>query len=427
MRIAFFSYGTRGDVQPHLGLAASLVEQGHSVVVCAPENLRRFVESAGLPYAPLQGNSQEILDSEEGKRMLSEGDIRSFLKAMGEMGPKIWPPVFRDMLQAAQGADLIVGTTFCEDSAPTIAEHLKLPYILIRTMPIDRTSDLPHPLVTAARLPRFLNSVTHWLFDKMYWASLQHLLNPFRASLGLPPRQHTVAFETPTNGGPVIELFSEHVVQRRSDKPSHVVTAGYQRLPASVRAKMGESAPPAGLEAWLANGPPPIYLGFGSMPVRDPVAHTRMALGAAKELGMRVILAAGWTDLSAVHDQQSDQVFFVKTVDHGWLFPKCAAVVHHGGAGTAAASLESGVPTVICSVFADQPYWGSRVVRLGVGAHVPYAKLDQARLTKALRVALQDETKKRASALGEKLRAEDGNAAALREFAKHLGAIEKAA
>jgi sterol 3beta-glucosyltransferase len=294
-------------------------------------------------------------------------------------------------------------------------------------MPLDPTKDMPHPFVTQARLPRFLNHVTHKLFDKLFWATYEPTLNPFRTELGLAPRKNTATFNPPVPGAPVIELFSAQVVPSRSDLPPHVFTAGYQRLPSSVRARLGESAPPTGLEQWLAKGEKPIYLGFGSMPVRDPVAHTQMALNVAKELGARVIIAAGWTDLSAVHDQQSEQAFFIKTVDHGWMFPQCAAAVHHGGAGTTAASLEAGVPTVICSVFADQPHWGSRVERLGVGAHVPYAKLNQARLTKALRVALQEETKARAVALGEKLRAEEGNAVALQELLKHLQGIARAA
>ncbi|HVJ93248.1 MAG TPA: glycosyltransferase, partial [Labilithrix sp.] len=121
MRIVFFSYGTRGDAQPQVVLASALRERGYQVRVAAPENLRRLVEGAGVEYAPLSGNSQEILESEAGRRWLSSGNVRAFMKEMGKINARINPDIFKSAVAAASDADAIVGGTLTEDLSFTLA------------------------------------------------------------------------------------------------------------------------------------------------------------------------------------------------------------------------------------------------------------------------------------------------------------------
>ncbi len=423
MQIVMFSYGTRGDVQPQLALAEALGAAGHRVRVGAPTNLRGLVEGAGVEYAPLSGDSQEILESENGRRWLASGDVRAFFREMTKITREYYPRVYRDMLEAARGADLVVGGTLTEDASAAIAEHLRVPLAIVQTFPLEPTRAFPCPVVTQAALPLgALNLITHKLLGRMTVSMYAPTLDPFRESLGLGPLRSTVLMRSRELGHPVIQLFSGHVVPPSTDVPPNVVRAGYVRLPAAVRERLGEAAPPTHLVDWLPQGEAPVYLGFGSMPVEDPKALTDMALSVAEAIDRRVIIAAGWTRAEALRRDAGARACFVDTVDHGWAFPRCAAVVHHGGAGTTAASLEAGVPTVVCSVFADQPFWGSRVERLGVGAHVPFAKLDARRLTEALRTALSRETRDRAAALGERLRAEDGLARAAEVLAATLRA-----
>lgn len=416
-----FSYGTRGDVQPQLALAEALTAAGHAVRVGAPVNLRSFVERAGFEYAPLTGDSQEVLESEEGRRWLSSGDVLSFFKAMGDAAAHNLPAACRDALAACRDADLVIGGTFTEDFAAAVAEKRGVPLALLATVPTEPTGDYANILVTRARLPfAFLNRTTHRVFAKLLWGMLGPMVNPFRQSLGLAPARSSVLSRSRELGHPVLQAWSEHVVPVPSDNPANVVTTGHLRLPATVRARLGEADPPAHLVGWLAGGPPPVYLGFGSMPARDPEALTRMAVAVAERLDVRVIVAAGWAGLGAVSGLGGDRACFIKAVDHGWVFPQCAAVVHHGGAGTTAAALEAGVPAVVCSVFADQPFWATRVERLGTGAHVPFAKLDARSLEAALRRALDPTVKERARVLGAKLRAEDGLARAMEVLARLL-------
>ncbi|ODT99603.1 MAG: hypothetical protein ABS81_25450 [Pseudonocardia sp. SCN 72-86] len=169
--------------------------------------------------------------------------------------------------------------------------------------------------------------------------------------------------------------------------------------------------PPAALAAFLAAGPPPVYVGFGSMPDRDARSLAESALTAARRAGGRVVLLSGWSGLAAAGDPD---VLVVDDVSHRWLFPRVAAVVHHGGAGTTAAGLRAGRPTVVVPFFSDQFFWGRRIAALGAGP-LPIAreKLTTTALTDAIRDALRPPRVAAAMGLGARLAAEDGTAAAV--------------
>jgi sterol 3beta-glucosyltransferase len=427
LRIVFFSYGTRGDAQPQVVLASALRERGYQVRVAAPENLRSFVEASGVEYAPLFGNSQEILESEDGRRWLSSGNVRAFMQALGDIFKKVSAQRHQTAQAAAEGADAIVGGTLMGDLSFTLAQKLRVPFLQTQTVPVEMTGEYPSPLVTTAQLPLpFLNRLTHKLFRKLAWNIDRDTLNPYRISLGLEPLRITNTGGAHEHGYPVLQLWSGQVLPHPADAAPKQQTTGYVRMPLTVRERLGEGAPPPALIEWLARGPAPVYVGFGSMPVLDPLSMAKQALAAAKSLDQRVVLLAGWSDLSSVQHLASERAFFIRSVDHSWLFPQCVAAVHHGGAGTTAASLEAGIPTVICSVFADQPFWGARVTRLGVGAHVPFARLNEKTLTAALRSVLTEEARERAKALGARLRAEDGTARAADAIARHFGPPRRA-
>ncbi|HUF26315.1 MAG TPA: glycosyltransferase, partial [Gemmatimonadaceae bacterium] len=171
--------------------------------------------------------------------------------------------------------------------------------------------------------------------------------------------------------------------------------------------------PPAALKRFLASGEPPVYVGFGSMAGRDPQRVTGIVIDALQSVGLRGVLATGWGGLTS--DGLPDTMFPLGDVPHDWLFPRMTAVVHHGGAGTTAAGLRAGRPTVICPFFGDQPFWGWRVHELGVGSEpIPQKKLTAGRLAAALRqVTALPVIRRNADALGDKIRSEDGVANAI--------------
>jgi sterol 3beta-glucosyltransferase len=199
------------------------------------------------------------------------------------------------------------------------------------------------------------------------------------------------------------------------------VITGFWRLPGEVRRRIGEADVPEDLLGWLGAGPPPVYIGFGSMPVLEPGKVVGMVVEAARLTGLRILIGAGWSDLSGLAASLPDNVYLTGAVDHDWLFPRCAAVIHHGGAGTTAAGLIAGRPTWIFAVFGEQPFWGHRVARLGVGGYHQFTDFDLSHLTAALNALVRQDAQQRAAALGQRLRTENGLADAVRIIEKTAG------
>jgi hypothetical protein len=183
---------------------------------------------------------------------------------------------------------------------------------------------------------------------------------------------------------------------------------GFLTMPTTV-----SYTPDAALSKFLATGPPPIYIGFGSIVVKDPDALTNTILEAVKATGVRALLSAGWSDLGALDIPES--VFLIKgDIPHDWLFAdgRVCAVCHHGGAGTTAAGLRAGLPTIIVPFFGDQPFWGSAVAAAGAGPQpIPYKKLSAETLANGIEVALSEPAQAAAAAIGDSIRAEDGTGA----------------
>ncbi len=178
--------------------------------------------------------------------------------------------------------------------------------------------------------------------------------------------------------------------------------------------------PPRELVDFLESGSPPVYVGFGSMNKTDPEELTDIVLRALERTGRRGVLVTGWGGIS--NSALPDTVFAVDEVPHDWLFKRVEAAVHHGGAGTTAASLRAGIPTIVVPFFADQPFWGRRVAELGVGPEpIPRRSLTVGRLTNAIQRATADgDMKSKAAALGQRIRAENGTERAAEAFDLHV-------
>jgi sterol 3beta-glucosyltransferase len=288
----------------------------------------------------------------------------------------------------------------------TLADHLGIPFTPAYLMPITPTRALPGPLTPNA--PAALNRASYLPVQQMLWQTSRAGDAAVRRRLGLgrPPIFGPFgALER--RGIPTLYGFSAHVLPRPADWEAHHHVTGYWFLSAP-----DGWAPPDDLARFLEAGPPPVYIGFGSMGNRDPEATTRLALDALLRSKQRGVLASGWGGLNAADLPES--VYMLKAAPHDWLFPRMAAVVHHGGAGTTAAGFRAGVPTIITPFFGDQPFWGARAAALGVGAApIPRKRLTADQLAAAITRAVSDPTMRaKAAALGEQLRAEEGSARA---------------
>lgn len=417
MKVAIASLGSRGDVEPFVALGHALSVAGHEVTIAAPADAASLVAGASVGFVPIDFDVHALMRSEEGQHWLASGNMRAFLNGTARVLSDAHDAIGKAVLTLADSTDLLVAGVNIDDYAVAAAQTRRLPLVLGYFIPWLATAEFPNVLVTQAQPPGLLatpvNRLTHRIAQRVYWRSKRADANDFRRSVGLPPAPSSMVAWAPRLGVPILHAYSTELVPRPRDwAPTNIVT-GYWRLPGEVRQRLGEAEPPPAVADWLDAGPPPFFIGFGSMPILDPTRFVDSVVEAARRTRARVLIGAGWTELDGIADSLPEDVRVVGAIDHDALFPRCAGVIHHGGAGTTAASLTAGRPTWVYSLFSDQPYWGSRVTRLGVGGCNRFIDLDVDNLTVALRHLRDDGVRTRAAALGDRLRREDGLANAV--------------
>jgi sterol 3beta-glucosyltransferase len=407
MKILISTFGTQGDVQPFVALGKGLVAAGHGVTVCTPGGFRPLVEKHGLNFAPMNNDLLTLI--QDALNPLRAGESK--LSMMKRFGVAIRRGL-DDEWAAVQASrpDLLLYHPKALGGYH-IAEKLGLPEVVSLPIPLmTPTRALPLPLIPDPGLGGWFNRRTYLLgpLASALWSSVT---NDFRVkTLGLAPLPRFTDLLVKQNGRsvPVLYSHSREVVPVPPDYPQHVHVTGYWFL---NEAEGWQPSPE--LERFLGRTPSPIYVGFGSMGGANPQRRGAMVLEALRCTGLRAVVAKGW---GAIETQDvSDNVFMLDSAPHEWLFSRVSAVVHHGGAGTTAAGLRAGKPTLICPFLGDQPFWGRVVHQLGVGpAPILQKKLTVARLTTALDSLAKDVAmQQRAAELGVRIRREDGIASAV--------------
>jgi sterol 3beta-glucosyltransferase len=408
MKIQISTFGTHGDVQPFLALGQGLRAAGHSVAICTSASYRPTIEALGLQHAWISDTMLELTRAILGGGAEARRAMAQMLPAMRTMLEEEW--------RAAQAfaPDLIVHHPKMLGSYH-IAERLGIPLAMAIPLPFyTPTRAFPNPFFAGLRLGGWANRASFRLMG-LANGLYSGMTNRFRRhALGLPPLRR-FADQLVTRAGapvPVLYPYSPQLLPVPEEFPPHVHVTGYWFL---ERPQGWE--PPATLEAFLQAGPPPVYVGFGSMGGSGAERRTQVVLDALAQAGQRGVLARGWGGLAAA--ALPETVHMLDETPHDWLFPRMAAVVHHGGAGTTAAGLRAGKPSVICPVLGDQPFWGRVVAERGVGPRpVPQSALTAPRLAAAIQAAVGERAiGERAAALGARIRAEDGvgNAVAIIE------------
>jgi UDP:flavonoid glycosyltransferase YjiC (YdhE family) len=404
MRVALVTSGTRGDAQPLVLLARELQARGHDPVLGLPPNVADLGRRAGVQTHDLGPDTRELMESEQGQAWLAAGNTRAFMKELSDLSARSSELTRAGQLAAGEGADLMLAGVLMQDLALPHAEALGVPMLALHSFPFDPNRAYPNPFVANRRLPGPLNLASGRLFERVWWKGFRDEINTFRDVVGLPPTKVPTYRQMQDRGVVALQAYDAAVVPGlEPDYGDRRPLVGFLAPDPGLREGFGEVGLPPDLVAWLDGGEAPVFFGFGSMPVLDPRAAVAMITGVARRLGVRAVVNAGWGGLAALDPDDVD-VTVVGSVDHDALLARCRAAVHHGGAGTTYASLAAGVPTVICSVFADQPFWGARVEQLGVGATLRFTDLDADRLETALRTALDPGAVARAARLGERLR-----------------------
>lgn len=416
MHVLILTLGSHGDVQPFVALARGLQAAGHAATLCAPRHFEAFVTGHGVAYAPMDNGFVELLSTLETRAAVEDmGSLPGALRTLWRLMPQanaLQRKVFDDAWAAAQAArpDLLLFHPKLA-AAPDIAHALGVPAVMALLFPqFARTGDFPAvglPNLPGRALRRGSYSLVHAIAGRVS----RKPVRAWREAAGLGPRPKRLGLLSMADGAPIPLLHgtSPTLCPPPTDWPAHAVAFGDWPLDDA-----SGFVPEPALQAFLEDGPPPVYIGFGSMAGRNPAKKAAIVLEALRLAGMRALIGRGWGGLAP--DALPPSVHAIGHVPHGWLFPRVAAVVHHGGAGTTHAGLRAGRPTVVCPFFGDQPFWGRRVQALGAGpAPIPQSKLDAPRLAAAITDATTNPAHARAAAaLGERLRAETGVADAVR-------------
>jgi len=378
--------GTRGDVQPVIALALKMRELGHDVRLCVPPNFVEQVGSLGFEARPL--------------------GIEMRAPRPGEGAPKTIPDLISDQFEvvvaAAEGCDVILGGGAHQYAARSAAELHRIPCAIAVYSPTSIPSQALPPGGDADLPGGPSQNIRLWKENKSTWnARALGKVNSNRERWKLDPIDDVLGHIL----GEQVWLAADAVL---GPAPSPSDLDVFQ----SGAWIMEDNRPlPPDLSAFLGAGEPPVYFGFGSMPA--PQSAVRILTEAAQALGRRVILSRGWAELVSM--DQGPQCIVVDEVNQQALFPRVAAVVHHGGAGTTTIAARAGVPQVVTPMFSDQFYWGYRLLQLKVGAVVSMSSISVESLAQALRHALEPETISRAAAFSQHV-ASDGTFVAARRL-----------
>ncbi|HEY9854924.1 MAG TPA: glycosyltransferase [Stenomitos sp.] len=401
MRVLLSSVGTRGDVQPIVALGLKVRELGHDVRLCVPPNFVEWVEGFGFEAVAV-GVEMRHPGARKGSAPaapLTEEQLRRLRESM----PDLITDQFEQVGAAAAGCDVILGANAHQYAARSIAELRGIPYVtaLYAPVAIPSPDHAPPPAAGETWGPGdAATNMQRWAANFRAWndRALERV-NHNRSRLGLSP----------------IDDVLRHNLTDHPWLAADAVLAPVPATPGMDVFETGawileEAAPlPRELAEFLEAGEPPIYLGFGSMPVAEGVSRT--LIEAVRATGHRAIVSQGWAELGVIDD--ASDCLAIGEVNQQALFPRVAAILHHGGAGTTAAAARAGVPQVVAPMFSDQFYWASRVRALEIGTSV-VAPLTPENVAAALREALEPAVVPRSRHVAQQLRPDGAMVAARR-------------
>jgi len=398
MKFVLASYGTRGDVEPCIAVGQELQRRGHDVRVAVPPDMVGFAESAELSAVAYGADARVWQDVHRDfvtrlyRSPWRTGDLIRLGRADWKLFTQCWQEVNATLTSLAAGADLLLTGVIGEQSAANVAEYYDIPLATLHTFPMRTNGQL------IPNLPSPLTRSVMTVSERLQWLITKRIEDAQRHELGLPkatgPAQQRIA----DRGSLEIQAYDEvcfpglaaEWAKFNGQRP--FVGALTMELPTDADEEVA---------SWIARGTPPIFFGFGSMPVKSPADTIAMISEACAQLGERALVCAGWSDFS--HAAQCEQIKVVCTMNYAAAFPACRAVVHHGGVGTTAAGLRAGVPALILPTWGDQKLWGTQIKRLKVGTARLFSSTTQESLVADLRTILSPEYVTRAREIAARM------------------------
>ena len=396
MKFTFLTYGTEGDTRPLVAIAKGLIQQGHQAQLLADVSTADHARAQGVPFIALAGSMKDTVLPEGAlsQIMRDGGDVACVARACAKIAQDntaSWMAATREV--AAQG-DILVFSGLAAYAGLAVAEGLDQPCIGAGLWPMTPTREFACAFMRPRPLPGWANLLSHRFFNGLSWQLFRASLNEGRQKVfGKPARRRM------WQGYPVLYGCSPTLVPRPADWPANIALCGAWHLP------QPEWQPPEVLSTFLAQGEPPVYVGFGSMGGFD----RRQVLSAIVEAvgARRALFYPGWSGIDPALLPANFHV--LGDTPHDWLFPRTSLIIHHGGAGTSHAAARSGVPSVVVPFAGDQFFWADRLVQAGIASASPLAgKLDGAQLQRLMVQASMPAVHQKARAVAAAIRLEDG-------------------
>ncbi|OHU63117.1 glycosyltransferase [Mycobacteroides chelonae] len=384
MKFVLASYGTRGDIEPCVAVGRELLRRGHDVQMAVPPDLIAFVEAAGPTAVAYGPDLQAVLDAHRDfwthffRNFWKVRDLIRMRREVVEPFLQCWKDIVATLTSLAQGADVLFTGVNFEDAAGNVAEYYDIPLATLHFFPLRANGRLL-PL-----LPAPLGRLTMRLGEWLAWQNAKKVEGVQRGELALPRATAPSPWRITARGSLEIQAYdrvcfpglAEEWAEHEGRRP--FVGALTLDLPTDFDDEVA---------SWVAAGTPPIFFGFGSLPVESAAQTLAMISSACEELGERALVCSAGSDFSRVLSAENIKV--VDAMNYSAVFPVCRAVVHHGGTGTTAAGLRAGVPTLILSTDLDQTLWGTRVKRLKVGTARRFSTTTAKTLVTDLRTILE--------------------------------------
>jgi UDP:flavonoid glycosyltransferase YjiC (YdhE family) len=402
MKFVLAFYGTRGDVEPGVAVGRELLRRGHDVQMAVPPDLIGFAESAGLAAVGYGRDTQAWLEVTRNfwarffRNFWKVREVIELFRESREPGTQSWAEMSTTLTSLAEKADLLLTGLSYQELAANVAEYQGIPLATLHWLPIRVNGHvvpfLPPPLIRSAM------KVYEWLV----WRGVKKVEDAQRRELGLPKSTGPAPRRIAERGSLEIQAYDEVCFPgltaewtkraRREALNRPFVGTLTMELPTAADDEVA---------SWIAAGTPPIFFGFGSIPVESPADAIAMIGAACAQLGERALVGAGWSDFSNV--PHFDHVKVVGTMNYAAIFPACRALVHHGGAGTTAAGLRAGVPTLILWMADVQFIWGAALKRLKVGTARRFSTTNEKSLVADLRRILAPQYVARAREIGARM------------------------
>lgn len=391
MIFAVAVHGTRGDIEPCAAVALELRRRGHEVRIAVPPNLVAFVEELGLSPAVSYGvDSQKQLEADAFRKFWTLRNPVTVLRESREYATEGWAEMSAAATAMAAGADLLLTGTTYQEVAANVAAHHRIPLAALHYFP-HRANRTVVPVPLPAKVVESGFAIGEWV----HWRVMKKAEDAQRRALALPKATVRAIRRQLDSGALEIQAYDRLLFPGLAEE-----WAGVRPFTGALTL-LRETETDDDVQAWVTTGTPPIYFGFGSMPVESPADAVAMITEVCAELGERALISSGAWQLDDA--PMADHVRVVGAVNHRAVFPLCRAVVHHGGAGTTAAGMRAGVPTLVLWVGADLPFFANQIKKLKIGAAQKFSDTTRDNLLTALRTTLAGDVAERAAELATRL------------------------